>query len=105
MYKRIRNSVKAYIFIPLFVAIIVAFGFFIGSLSRRLGGKIEPRRHTLINGIVIGAILLGAIGMFQPWVLAAYRVGFYMVLVGTLTFTAWSHVPPKASEQALQSKR
>ena len=89
---------KAYVFIPLFVALIVAFGFFIGWVSKKLSGTIRARPYNVVTAIVIACILLGVVGMFQPWTIVWYQLGFRMVLIGTLTFTAWSHVTPRSAE-------
>jgi hypothetical protein len=90
--------VKAYVFLPLFVALVVAFGFFIGWVSKKLSGNIHPRPYTLIQALLIACILLGVVGLFQPWTIVAYRIGFDMVLIGTLAFTVWSHVTPRSIE-------
>ena len=88
----------AYIFIPIFIVIIVAFGFFIGYVSKRLSGNIRLRPYNVATGLVIALILLGVVGMFQPWTIEWYQAGFRMVLIGTLAFTVWSHVRPRAAE-------
>jgi quinol-cytochrome oxidoreductase complex cytochrome b subunit len=90
--------VKAYVFIPMFVVIIVAFGFFIAWVSRKLSGNIDARPFNIITGVLIATILLGVVGMFQPWNIQFYSLGFKMVLIGTLAFTVWSHVTPRAAE-------
>jgi hypothetical protein len=45
--------------------------------------------------VLIGGIVLGVIGMFQPWLFAAYRFGFILLLVSTLGFILWSHIVPR----------
>ena len=44
---------------------------------------------TIISGIVVGAV-----GMFQPWLFRAYTLGFLLLLFSTLAFIVWSHVRP-----------
>jgi len=90
--------VKAYVFIPMFVAIIVAFGFFIAWVSRKLSGNIATRPFNIVTGLLIATILLGVVGMFQPWNIQFFSIGFKMVLIGTLSFTVWSHVTPRPVE-------
>ena len=45
---------------------------------------------------LIGGILLGILGMFQPWVFGLYKTGFFVLLFSTLGFILWSHVVPKS---------
>lgn len=62
---------------------------------RRLDHNIARDRYTLIERIIIGGIVLGVVGMFQPWMFIAYKYGFLLVLFSTLTFIVWNHVTPK----------
>lgn len=53
-----------------------------------------PQRiHQIIERIVIAVMLLGIVGMFQPWQIELYTWGFHMVLFGTLSFIVISHWP------------
>ncbi len=88
----------AKIFIPIVIVLLFAFGFFIAWVSRRLSGNIAARPANVITGLLIGMILLGVVGMFQPWSIQVYSLGFKMVLIGTLSFTVWSHVTPRPPE-------
>lgn len=90
-------NLQAVYFIVGFVAILLAFIFFIVFLARRLSGKVPQRVYGLIEKFTIAGILLGVVGMFQPWALAAYRIGFHVLLFSTLAFIAWSHITPQAS--------
>ena len=38
-------------------------------------------------------MVLGTIGMFQPWVLELYHYGFLLLGLSTLAFIVISHVP------------
>jgi hypothetical protein len=87
--------VTAKVFIPLLIAFLFAFGFFIAFVSRRLSGNIGMRPFNVVTGILIATILSGVVGMFQPWNIELYSIGFKMVLLGTLAFTVWSHVRPR----------
>lgn len=58
-----------------------------------------PRKtHRLLEGSVIGAMILGFIGMFQPWEIDLYHVGFVLLLVSTLVFIVVSHIPTQQQE-------
>jgi len=83
------------IFFPIFISIIVAFGFFIAFVARKLSGNISQRLFGLIEGILIAGILLGIVGLFQGWSLAGYGIGFHVLLVSVLCYVVWSHVTPK----------
>jgi quinol-cytochrome oxidoreductase complex cytochrome b subunit len=87
--------VTAKVFIPVLIVILFAFGFFIAFVSRKLSGNIAMRPFNVITGTLIAMILLGVAGMFQPWNINLYSLGFKMVLIGTLAFTVWSHVRPR----------
>ncbi len=50
-----------------------------------------------MTGLLIALILGGVVGMFQPWNIELYSIGFKMVLTGTLAFTVWSHVRPRVA--------
>jgi quinol-cytochrome oxidoreductase complex cytochrome b subunit len=97
--------VTAKVFIPLLIATLFAFGFFIAWVSRKLSGNIEQRPFNVITGILIAMILGGVFGMFQPWNMDLYSLGFKLVLIGTLAFTVWSHVTPRlaAAVEAIRS--
>lgn len=57
------------------------------STSRRL----PPR--GLLERIAMAIMALGAIMMFQPFVLALYTYSFIVILLGTLMFIVVSHFP------------
>jgi hypothetical protein len=88
-------NLQAVYFVVGFVAILLAFIFFISFVARRISGNISRRLYGLIEGVIIAGILLGVVGMFQPWMMAGYRVGFHVLLFSTLAFTVWSHVTPR----------
>lgn len=90
---------EAAAFLTVFLAILVAFIFLIAFSASELGGKISRRVHRLIEGATIAGIILGVVGMFQPWTMLGYRIGFHLVLVSTLAFTLWSHVSPKVGSE------
>lgn len=58
------------------------------------------RRQTYlrVERVVILAIMLGIVGMFQPWELELYHYGFVLLLFATLTFIVLSHLPVSADE-------
>ena len=60
-----------------------------------LDNNISQRTHRIIEQILIVGIVLGVVGMFQPWFLQGYKYGFILLLVSTLCFILWSHITPK----------
>ncbi len=97
-----RNALLSGIgFLSVFIAIILFYISFIWWMALRLNGKVAYKTYRLIEYILIGGIILGIVGMFQPWVFAAFRYGFYLLLASTVGFIAWSHVTPAAEEEAV----
>jgi hypothetical protein len=86
-------------FIFIFVAIILAFISLTWFMATLLNHNISARVHRPIELITIGGIVLGIIGMFQPWSFAAYQYGFYVLLISTLAFILWSHIIPRGAHQ------
>ncbi|UCC87978.1 MAG: hypothetical protein JSV81_01405 [Anaerolineales bacterium] len=85
-------------FITVFLAILMAFIFFgVVFVSALLSGKIGHRLYGVIEKIIIAGILLGVVGMFQPWTHLAYRIGFHVLLFSLLSFIVWSHISPQAA--------
>lgn len=85
-------------FILIFVAIILAFITLIVIIARLLSNNISPRIYRIVERILIAGIVLGVLGMFQPWAFLAYKYGFLLLLFSTLSFIVWSHVVPRRAE-------
>ena len=86
-------------FIFIFVAIILVFISLIVLVASVLNKNIPERIYRPIERIIIAGIILGVIGMFQPWSFSLYKIGFYVLLISTLAFILWSHVVPKGTSQ------
>lgn len=100
-----RNALLSGIgFLMVFISIILFYISFIWWLALRLNGKVAYKTYRLIEYILIGGIILGIVGMFQPWVFAAFRYGFYLLLASTVSFIAWSHVTPAAEEAVIGNR-
>jgi hypothetical protein len=82
-------------FILIFVSILLVFISLINMSASVLNDYIAPRIHLIIERILIGGIVLGIFGMFQPWLIIFYKIGFMVLLVSTLGFIWWSHIRPK----------
>jgi hypothetical protein len=82
-------------FLLIFIAIILAFITLISIVAQLLSHNVSRRVHRVIESILIAGIVLGILGMFQPWFFPAYTYGFLLLLFSTLAFIVWSHVVPK----------
>ena len=82
-------------FLTIFIAILLVFIFFINVLARVLDYKVSRRVYKTVEAIIMAGIVLGIIGMFQPWVFVLFRYGFNLLLISTLSFIVWSHVTPR----------
>jgi len=89
-------GVQAVLFIIGFTIILSLFILFIRFLSQRLNDTIPQHTFDRVERILIGGIIVGVVGMFQPWVFFGYRYGFLLLLISTLAFIVWSHVTPAA---------
>jgi hypothetical protein len=95
-----RNVLLAAIpFVFIFVAIILAFVTLVWLAATALSHNIPERIYRPIERITIAGIVLGVVGMFQPWSFTAYRVGFFVLFFSTLAFILWSHIAPKGVQQ------
>jgi hypothetical protein len=85
-------------FLTVFLAILMAFIFFgVVFTSRELSGRVSQPVYNVVEKLIIAGILLGVVGMFQPWAQVLYRIGFLLLLVSTLAFIVWSHIAPQAA--------
>ena len=85
-------------FILIFVGILLLFITLIVIIGRRFNDRVDPRRHQIIERVLIGGIVFGILGMFQPWFFILYRIGFFVLLISTFSFIAWSHVRPRREQ-------
>jgi lysylphosphatidylglycerol synthetase-like protein (DUF2156 family) len=83
-------------FILIFVAILLVYISLINMSGSVLNGYISPRIHGFIEKVLIAGIALGILGMFQPWLIILYKIGFMVLLVSLLGFMWWSHIKPKS---------
>jgi hypothetical protein len=83
-------------FILIFVSILLTFISLINMSASLLNNNISMRMFKTIERMLIAGIALGIFGMFQPWLLILYKIGFLVLLFSTLGFIWWSHIKPKA---------
>lgn len=82
-------------FILVFIGIILTYMTIIWLIATALNHNISPRTYRVIEMILIGGIVVGALGMFQPWTMSFFKPGFLILLLSTLSFILWSHITPK----------
>jgi hypothetical protein len=85
-------------FITGFLIVLGLFIFFIRKVSARLSDTIPQERFERVERVIIAGIVLGVVGMFQPWIFVGYKYGFLLVLFSTLAFIVWSHITPAAPQ-------
>jgi hypothetical protein len=68
-------------FVLIFVAIILSFITVIWLIASMLNHNIPPQIYRPIELIIIAGIVLGIVGMFQPWSFAAYKYGFFLLFI------------------------
>jgi hypothetical protein len=83
-------------FILIFVSILLTFISLINMSAKLLNDVISPRIYRAIETVLIVGIALGIFGMFQPWLIIFYKVGFLVLLASTLGFIWWSHIKPRS---------
>jgi hypothetical protein len=83
-------------FILIFIGIIFAFVDLIILLATFLNRNVPERVYSPILNILIAGIVLGVIGMFQPFLFVLYQIGFVMLFVSLIGFMIWSHIVPKS---------
>ncbi|MFN2126738.1 MAG: hypothetical protein ACK2TU_02665 [Anaerolineales bacterium] len=91
-------------FILIFISIILAFITLIWAVATALNNNISKRIHAIVEWMIIAGIILGILGMFQPWLHAGFKYGFLVLLVSTLGFILWSHVTPKGEKRQSDSE-
>jgi hypothetical protein len=57
--------------------------------------------YSRIERVIIGLMLIGIVGMFQPLGIALFRYGFLTLLFSTLLFIIVSHLSPRPSDPEL----
>lgn len=81
-------------FLAVFIAILLTFISSIFVMATLLNNKVRPNLYRTIELTIIGGIFVGLLGMFQPFALELYQLGFLLLLFSTLAFIVWSHVTP-----------
>ncbi|MCP4199310.1 MAG: hypothetical protein GY762_19365 [Proteobacteria bacterium] len=85
-------------FVLLFVAILLTYIAIITMAVRAFNDLIKRKLYDNIMRVVIGGIMVGILGLFQPWEMRLYTLGFVVLLISTLVYILWSHVVPQHAD-------
>jgi hypothetical protein len=86
-------------FILIFISILLVYIALISMSASVLNDNISPRVYRIVETIIIAGIVLGVLGMFQPWLMIFYKYGFLLLLVSTLALIWWGHIKPKTERR------
>jgi hypothetical protein len=86
-------------FLLIFVPIILGYMCVIVFLSKLLYRRVPEAAYKAIEYVFIAGIVLGILSMFQPWVFALFKIGFFVLLGSLLGFMIWSHVAVKQRQR------
>jgi hypothetical protein len=84
-------------FILIFIGVIVAFIDVTIFAATKWNNKISEDVHRPIERILIAGIVFGVIGMFQPFTIYWYTLGFAVLLLSTIGYIFWSHIIPRVA--------
>jgi hypothetical protein len=87
-------------FVLIFVAILMIYIMIIVAIGSWLNDKVPLDTYNRIERVFMAGIVLGVLGMFQPWLFILYRVGFMVLLISTLGFILWTHIRPARKKVA-----
>lgn len=82
-------------FILTVIGIIIAFIDFIIFMATRLNNNISENVYRPVERIFMAGIVLGILGMFQPFTVVLYTYGFIVLLISTFGYIFWSHIIPR----------
>lgn len=86
-------------FLFIFVPIILCFMSLIVFVGKLLEQKVPEGLYRAIEYVFIAGIVLGILGMFQPWVFGLFKIGFFVLFGSLLGFMIWSHVLVKRARR------
>ena len=90
-------NLQAVIFIVGFLIVLGLFIRLVATIANRLSDQIPQATFDRVERLIIGGIVVGVFGMFQPWIFWGYKYGFLLLLFSTLAFIVWSHITPAAA--------
>jgi hypothetical protein len=82
-------------FLLVFIPIILLYMAFIVFVGKLLEHRVPETPYKIIEYVFIVGIVLGILGMFQPWTFLLFKPGFFVLFGSLLGFMVWSHVAMK----------
>ena len=86
-------------FVLFFVSLVLLYMALIVFAGKLLSNRVPEAAYRTIEYVLIAGIALGVLGMFQPWVFALFKIGFFVLLLSTLSFILWSHITLKRARR------
>jgi hypothetical protein len=86
-------------FLLFFVSLVLLYMALIVFAGKLLSNRVPEAAYRTIEYVLIAGIALGVLGMFQPWVFALFKIGFFVLLLSTLSFILWSHITLKRARR------
>jgi hypothetical protein len=86
-------------FVLFFVSLVLAYMALIVFAGKMLSNRVPEGVYRTIEYVLIAGIALGVLGMFQPWLFALFKIGFFVLLLSTLSFILWSHITLKRARR------
>jgi hypothetical protein len=84
-------------FLLIFIGILLSYIDLIIFMATKLNNRISENVFRPIERLLIAGIVLGVIGMFQPFALIFYTLGFVVLFISLLSYIAWSHIVPRGA--------
>lgn len=85
-------------FIFFLFGILVALITFIILLATLVNGRVPEAVYRPIETLLIAGVIVGVLGMIQPWQIALFQWSFLLLLGCTLGYIVWSHLVPRVSD-------
>ena len=84
-------------FLLIFIGILLCYIDSIIFMATKLNNRISEKVFRPIERLLIGGIVLGVVGMFQPFTVVFYTLGFVVLFFSLFGYIAWSHVVPRGA--------
>lgn len=86
-------------FLLIFVGILLSYIDLIIFMATKLNNRVSEKIFRPIERLLIAGIVLGIVGMFQPFVMTFYTLGFIVLFVSLFGYIAWSHIVPRGEHR------
>lgn len=87
-------------FLLIFIGILLAYIDLIIYMATKWNNRIPEKVFRPVERLLIAGIVVGIVGMFQPFVMLLYTVGFVVLFASLLGYIAWSHLIPQGEHRS-----